>query len=161
MSELIIIGYDDEATAEKAYNKVLELNKDFIVGLNGLAMVHVDDKGRKHIETPGSLVAASTTSGALWGMLLGVLFLIPGFGLLLGGAMGALSGVAGKAGINRAFKAKVDGMLDEGKSAVVVMANKVTEDKFFSAMGEFGGTILKTSLSDQDEKELADELSAG
>ncbi|MDO5736892.1 MAG: DUF1269 domain-containing protein [Propionibacteriaceae bacterium] len=160
MSELIILGYDDDATAEKAYNKVLELNRDFIVALNGLAMVRMDEKGRKHIETPGSLVAASTTSGALWGMILGVLFLIPGLGLLFGGAMGALSGVAGKAGVNRAFKAKVDGMLEEGKSAVVVMASKVTEDKFAAAMGEFGGTILKTSLSDADEKELEDELSA-
>lgn len=160
MSELIIIGYDDETTAKKAYTKVLELNRDFIVGLNGLAMVHVDEKGHKHIESPGSLVAASTTSGALWGMILGILFLIPGFGLLIGGAMGALSGVAGKAGINRSFKAKVDGLLDDGKAAVVVMANKVTEDKFAAAMGEFGGTILKTSLSDEDEKQLTEELDA-
>lgn len=160
MSELIIIGYDDEETAMKAYTKVLELSQDFVVGLNGLAMVHVDEKGHRQIKTPSSLVAASTTSGALWGMILGILFLIPGFGLLIGGAMGALSGVAAKAGINRSFKAKVDGLLEDGKAAVVVMANKVTEDKFAAAMGEFGGTILKTSLSDEDEKQLHEELQA-
>jgi uncharacterized membrane protein len=38
------------------------------------------------------------------------------------------------------------------------MAAKVTEDRFAAAMQPFGGTILKTSLSESDEKELAEEL---
>lgn len=158
MSELIIIGYDDEATAEKAYDRVLDLRRDFVLQLTGLAVVNVDAKGRKHIETPGSIVGASTASGALWGMILGMLFLIPGFGLLFGGAMGALSGIAGRAGINRAFQNQVDGLLEPGKAAVVIMASKVTEDKFASGMAEFGGTLLKTSLSEADERELEAEL---
>jgi len=45
-----------------------------------------------------------------------------------------------------------------GHSAVVIMASKITEDKFADAMRPFGGTVLKTSLSDSDEKELAEEL---
>ena len=48
--------------------------------------------------------------------------------------------------------------LEPGHSAVVIMATKITEDKFASAMQPFGGTILKTSLSESDEKELAEEL---
>jgi uncharacterized membrane protein len=40
------------------------------------------------------------------------------------------------------------------------MASKVTEDMFASAMQPFGGSLLKTSLSDSDEKELAEEISA-
>ncbi len=43
-------------------------------------------------------------------------------------------------------------------SAVVTMASKITKDKFASVMQPFGGTILKTSLSESDEKELAEEL---
>ncbi len=42
MSELIVIGYDDQATATQAYNQVLALNKDFVVKLTGLAIVNVD-----------------------------------------------------------------------------------------------------------------------
>lgn len=38
------------------------------------------------------------------------------------------------------------------------MAAKITDDKFASAMQPFGGTILKTSLAESDEKELAEEL---
>lgn len=122
-------------------------------------MVRVDEDGKKHIDTPGSIVGVSATGGALWGMIIGLLFLVPGLGLLVGGAWGALAGVASKAGVNRSLRDRVDGLLEPGKAALVVMATKITEDKFSAAMGEFGGTVLKTSLSDADEAALAEELS--
>lgn len=159
MSELIIIGYDDHATAKKAQDAVIGLQRDFVVNLSGLAVVRVDEDGKKHIDTPGSIVGVSATGGAMWGMIIGLLFLVPGLGLLIGGAWGALAGAASKAGVNRSLRERVDGLLTPGKAALVVMASKITEDKFSAAMAEFGGTVLKTSLSDEDEKALAEELS--
>ena len=161
MSELIVIGYDSPATATGAYNQVMALNKDFVVTLSGLAIVTVDADGKSHVETPQKIVGVSAASGALWGMLIGLLFFVPGVGLLLGGAMGALFGKLGKTGVNEQFRAQVQDMLKPGTAAVVVMASKITEDKFAEAMGPFGGTLLKTSLSEEDEKELASELADG
>lgn len=158
MSELIIIGYDDHAAAERAQAEVLQLQRDFVVSLSGIAVVRIDDDGKKHIDTPSSIVGASAVGGALWGAIIGLLFLVPGFGLLLGGAWGALAGAAGKAGINRDLRARVDGLLQPGKAALVVMASKLTEDKFAAALAPYGGTVLKTSLSDEDERALAEEL---
>lgn len=161
MSELIVIGYDDPATATQAYNQVLALNKDFVVTLSGLALVTVDAEGKSHVETPQKIVGVSAASGALWGMLIGLLFFVPGIGLLLGGAMGALFGKLSKSGINDQFRSQVHEMLKPGSAAVVVMASKITEDKFGDAMGQYGGNLLKTSLSEEDEKELAAELAEG
>ena len=161
MSELIVIGYDDQATATQAYNQVLTLNKDFVVTLTGLAIVTVDAEGKSHVETPQKIVGVSAASGALWGMLIGLLFFVPGVGLLLGGAMGVLFGKLSKSGINEQFRSQVQEMLKPDSAAVVVMASKITEDKFAEAMGPFGGTVLKTSLSEEDEKELAAELAEG
>lgn len=161
MSELIIIGYDDHDTAQNAYEEVQRLQGDFIVDLTGLAVVTVDADGKQHVDTPGRIVGASAASGALWGALFGLLFLIPGMGLLLGGAMGALLGKLNKSGIDEAFRGRVDTMLQPGKAAVVIMAAKITEDKFAAAMAPHGGEILKTSLSSEDEEELASELRAG
>ena len=161
MSELIVIGYDDQASATQAYNQVLALAKDFVVKLTGLAIVHVDAEGKSHVETPQKIVGVSAASGALWGMLIGLLFFVPGVGLLLGGAMGALFGKLGKTGINDQFRSQVQELLKPGGAAVVIMADKITEDKFADAMGPFGGKLLKTSLSEQDEKELASELAEG
>ena len=161
MSEIIVIGYDEQSTATQAYKEVLTLQQDFVVELTGLAIVRVDDEGKSHVETPQKIVGVSAASGALGGMLIGILFLVPFFGLALGGAMGALMGKMGKSGIDEQFRSQVQALLKPGGAAVVIMASKITDDKFANAMKQFGGTLLKTSLSEDDEKELASELAEG
>jgi len=158
MSELIVIGYDDHDQATAAYNEVIALQGDFVVDLSGLAIVTVDADGKSHVETPQKIVGMSAASGALWGMLLGLLFFVPFFGLAIGGLMGALFGKLGKSGINEEFRSQVNALLEPGKAAVVIMASKITEDKFADRMKKYGGNLLKTSLSEEDEKELTSEL---
>ena len=157
MSDLIVIGYDNPQTARQAYEQVQRLQQDFIVELRGLAIVDVDADGKTHVDTPKRIIGASAVSGALFGLLLGVLFFIPGM-VLLGGAVGALMGKLSKSGIDAQFRDRVEHLVEPGHSAVVIMATKITEDKFATAMQPFGGTLLKTSLSESDEKELAEEL---
>jgi uncharacterized membrane protein len=157
MSELIVLGYNDTGSARQAYEQVLTLQKDYIVELRGLAIVTVDADGKTHVDTPQRTVGASAAGGALWGLLLGLLFFVPGMAIL-GGALGALFGKLSKSGIDDRFRAQVHDMLEPGHAAVVVMASKITEDKFATALQPFGGTLLKTSLSDEDEKDLAEEL---
>ncbi|HXT92803.1 MAG TPA: DUF1269 domain-containing protein [Trebonia sp.] len=157
MSDLIVIGYEDHQTARRAYNEVQRMQSDFIVDLRGLAIVDVDHDGKTHVDTPKRIIGTSAVSGALFGMLLGLLFFVPGMALL-GGAVGVLMGVLSKSGIDAQFRDRVEHLIEPGHSAVVIMAAKVTEDKFGTAMQQFGGTLLKTSLSDSDEKELAEEL---
>lgn len=157
MSELIVIGYDDPDAAKRAYDEVFGLQRDFVVELRGLAIVTVDSDGKTHVDTPQRIVGESAAAGALWGMLIGVLFFVPGM-VLFGGALGAVFGKLNKSGVNDLFRSQVHDLLTPGHSAVVIMASKITEDKFAAAMKPHGGTILKTSLSDTDEKELAEEL---
>lgn len=157
MSDLIVIGYDDAATARKAYEEVLKLQRDFVVDLRGLAIVDVDAEGKTHVDTPQRTIAPSAAAGALWGLLFGVLFFVPGMAIL-GGALGALFGKLNQSGVDARFRSQVQDLLTPGHSAVVIMAGKVTEDKFAAAMQPFGGKILKTSLSETDERELAEEL---
>jgi uncharacterized membrane protein len=159
MSDLIVIGYENPQVAQQAYEQVQRLHHDFVVELRGLAIVEVDADGKTHVHTPQRIVGSSAATGALFGLLLGLLFFVPGM-VLLGGAIGALMGKFSKSGINAEFRDRVEHLVEPGHSAVVIMASKVTEDKFASAMHPYGGTILKTSLSDSDEKELAEELAA-
>jgi len=157
MSDLIVIGYDDPQAARQAYDQVQRLQHDFVVELRGLAVIEVDADGKTHVDTPRRIIGPSAATGALFGLLVGVLFFVPGMALL-GGAIGALMGKLNQSGIDAAFRNRVEHLLEPGHSAVVIMASKITEDKFADAMQPFGGAILKTSLSDSDEKELAEEL---
>jgi uncharacterized membrane protein len=156
--ELIVIGYDNRDQAVAAYDEVLAMQDDFVVELQGLAIVTVDEEGKSHVETPQKIVGMSAASGALWGMLLGLLFFVPFFGLALGGLMGALFGKLGKSGINDEFRSQVNGMLEPGKAAVVIMASSINDDKFAHRMNKYRGKLLKTWMSADDEKELAHEL---
>ena len=159
MSDLIVIGYDNPENARKAYEQVQRLQQDFVVDLRGLAIVDVDANGKTHVDTPQRIIGTSAAGGALFGLLLGLLFFVPGMALL-GGAIGALMGKLNKSGINTEFRNRVEHLLEPGHSAVVLMASKITEDRFGNAMRPFNGVILKTSLSESDEKELAEELAA-
>ncbi|MBV9006135.1 MAG: hypothetical protein JO181_15850, partial [Solirubrobacterales bacterium] len=78
MSDLIVIGYEDPQTARQAYEQVQRLQQDFIVELRGLAIVHVDTDGKTHVDTPQRIIGPSAATGALFGLLLGLLFFVPG-----------------------------------------------------------------------------------
>ncbi|SEB58412.1 DUF1269 domain-containing protein [Streptomyces sp. TLI_105] len=158
MGELIVIGYDDADVADRAFDTVRELQRDYVVHLNGLAVVEVDEDGRTHVDSDSRVVGSTAATGAVWGAIFGMLFLVPGLGLLTGAAVGGLVGRLSRSGIDDRFRQQVGNLLRPGSAAVVIMASKVTDDKFTAAMQQHGGTVLKTSLSDEDERELAEQL---
>jgi uncharacterized membrane protein len=93
-----------------------------------------------------------------WGLLFGLLFFIPFFGLAIGAGMGALMGKITKSGIDRQFQDQVRDMLQPGTSALFLMVEKVTPDKATEALSQYGGTVLKSSLTKDGERELQEAL---
>jgi uncharacterized membrane protein len=75
--------------------------------------------------------------------------------------MGALMGKMAKTSIDKQFQDQVRDMLKPGTSALFLMLEKVTPDKAVEAMSKYGGTVLKTSLSKQDEQDLQEALHGG
>lgn len=158
MSTLIVIGYPDKGTAERASAQVEDLQRQGVVKLNGLAVVSVDVDGTHHIDTPSSIVGASAAGGALFGSIFGLIFLVPFLGAAVGGAIGALWGSMRKHGLDDEFRTRVNAMLAPGTAGVVVMASAMAEDEFAAALAPFGGEVLRTNLSDEAERELAEEI---
>lgn len=158
MSELMVIGYDDPETARQAYATVQELHRDHVISVSGLAVVSVDAQGETHVDTPSRLIGPSAAAGAVWGMVFGVLFLLPGVGLVAGAAVGGILGKLVKSGIDERFRGQVQDLLKPGTAAVAVMGLVAAEDSFTEAMQRHGGTVLKTSLDATEERELAEQL---
>lgn len=48
--------------------------------------------------------------------------------------------------------------MQPGTSAIFVIARKITPDKFEEALRPYGGTVLRTSLSREQEEELMKSL---
>jgi hypothetical protein len=59
------------------------------------------------------------------------------------------------------FRDQIRGMVTPGASALFPILGRVTPDKAVEAMSKYGGTVLKTSLSKGDEKELQEALHGG
>ena len=161
MADLIAIGYPDEATAEAAAEEARGLARDLIIEPDAIAAIVRDREGKFHVHTSHHPVSAGATWGMFWGVLFGLLFFIPVFGLAVGAGLGALMGKITKTGIDKAFQDQVRDMLQPGTSALFLMVEKVTPDKAVDALSKYGGTVLKTSLSKQDEKELQEALHGG
>ena len=161
MADLIAIGYPDETTADAAAEEARRLARDLIIQPDAIAVIIRDKDGAYHVHTDHHPVGAGATWGMFWGFLFGLLFFIPVLGLAIGAGMGALMGKLTKTSIDRAFQDQVRDMVQPGTSCLFLMLEKVTPDKAVEAMSKFGGTVLKTSLSKDDEKELQDALHGG
>ena len=161
MPDLIAIGYPDEATAEAAADEARRLSRDLIIQPDAIAVIVREKDGSYHVHTSHHTVGGGATWGMFWGFLFGLLFFIPVLGLAVGAGLGALMGKLTKTTIDKAFQDQVRGMVQPGTSALFLMLEKVTPDKAVEAMSKYGGTVLKTSLSKDDEKELQDALHGG
>jgi uncharacterized membrane protein len=161
MSDLIAIGYPDEATAEEAAEEAGRMAKDLVIEPDAIAVIVRDKGGKYHVKTSHNPVGAGASWGMFWGLLFGLLFFIPVFGIAVGAGLGALMGKITKSGIDREFQDQVRGMLQPGTSALFLMVEKVTPDKAVEGLSKYGGTVLKTSLSKQGESELQGALHGG
>jgi uncharacterized membrane protein len=67
-------------------------------------------------------------------------------------------GKVGKNAVDREFEGQVRDMLKPGTSALFMVVEKVTPDKAVEAMSKYGGTVLKSSLSNDAQRELQEAL---
>jgi uncharacterized membrane protein len=159
MADLVAIGYPDETTALEAQKEAERLAADLILQADAIAAIVRDKEGKYKVTTNHHAVAGGTAWGMWWGLLFGLLFFVPVFGMAIGAGFGALFGKLEKSGVDKAFQEQVRGMLTPGTSALFLVIEKVTPDKAIEALRKYGGTVLKTSLSEDTEKELQAELS--
>jgi uncharacterized membrane protein len=162
MATLLAIGYPDQTTAEQARQTVRQLESDLIIQADEVAAISRDERGRYHVETShgGASSGGGAVWGGFWGLLFGLLFFIPFAGLALGAGFGALFGHLGEKGIDKEFQRQVRDHLQPGTSALFMVIQQVTPDKAVAALEQYGGTVIKTSLSDEDTKRLEEALQA-
>jgi uncharacterized membrane protein len=158
MATLIAIAYPDEATAVAAEQEARRLAADLIIQPDAIAVISRDDEGHFKVSTNHHAVAGGASYGMFWGLLFGVLFFIPFFGMAVGAGLGALMGKVAKTGVDKGFQDQVRDQLQPGTSALFLIVEKVTPDRAVEALSQFGGTVLKSSLSYEDERKLQEAL---
>jgi uncharacterized membrane protein len=158
MADLVIIAYPDEKTAEAARTKLLQLQKEYLIELGDAVIAERMGDGSVKLHQMINTTAAGAAGGAMWGALIGMLFLNPLIGMAAGAGAGALSGYLTDVGIDDKFVKSAADALQPGQAALCVLVRKVTADKVVPQMAQFGGTVLSTNLSEEQEKKLREAL---
>jgi len=172
MSDLIVLAFDDMATAEEVRTKLNEMQKEHLVDLEDSCVVVRDEEGKIKLHQSHNLTAQGALAGGFWGLFIGLLFSIPlgpfapVMGLILGtGAVGAAAGaVGGKLsdyGIEDKFIKEASDALQPGTSALFVLVYRSTPDKVLPELKQYNARVLQTSFSNEVETHLRETLQGG
>ena len=175
MSDLIVIVYRSEAKAEEVRERLFQLQKEYLIELEDAVIATRTSDGRVRLNQLIAPTLAGATTGSLWGLLIGAVFLAPvmvasagAVGVLLaaasgaavGAATGAVSGALANFGIDENFITQLADNIEPGNAALFLLVRKITADKVLDAIRSYGGVVLKTSLDRSKEQTLREALSA-
>jgi uncharacterized membrane protein len=156
VSNLIAIAYADKPTAEQVAVNLDEARKGHLVELDDLVLVERRDDGKIKLHQP-SLATTGALGGAAWGGLIGLLFLVPFFGMAIGAATGAAAGAMSDAGVDDKFMKELGEQLQPGNVALVALVRNANVAKIVEDI-KIPGTIIHSSLDSETEAALSDAL---
>ena len=156
MSDLVAIAYPDLATARQVATNVGEAQKAHIIDLDDLAIVERRGDGKIKLHQP-SLAGVGAAGGALWGGLIGLIFLAPLLGMAIGAASGAAAGAMSDAGVDDNFMKDLGGRLPPGGAAIIALVRSANMEKILAEV-KIPGEVVQSSLSSESEQALRDAL---
>ena len=168
MSSLVVLDFDGVHTADEVLNKLRSMQKEYLIDLEDACVVERDKNGKIHIKQAVNLVAMGAAGGgsrgALWGAIVGLLFLNPlagmAIGAISGAGAGALAGSLTDFGIPDDFIKKLGETIPTESSALFILFRSVTEDKVLPEIKPYKPRVLRTSLSTEGEQRLRSALAA-
>jgi uncharacterized membrane protein len=182
MAQLIVVGFKkDMYRASSVLNQLSTMNYDWTVDLHDGVAAYRDYNGKLRVDQS---YQTTTGEGAAWGGLLGSLIgltlvaAIPLTGgasavaagtLAAGAAGGAAIGAGAGAidaswwkdefGIPDEFVQQVGAMIQPGDSAIYALLRTADPNKVAEQFRGYGGTILSTTLSRDQQKKVENVLS--
>jgi uncharacterized membrane protein len=159
MNDLLVIAFPTEEKAESVREKLFTMQKEYLLELGDAVVAVRKSDGSVKLNQLVNLPAVGGVSGAFWGTLLGLIFMMPVVGAAIGAASGALTGAVADFGINDAFMKDVAQVVPPGGAALFVLVRKMTSDKVLEELRGVGGTVLRTSFDKSMEQAIRSALS--
>jgi uncharacterized membrane protein len=175
MAELIVVGFKNNMyRASEVLNELLTMNDDWVLDLHDAVAVYRDFNGKLRVDQSYQMTTGQGAAwGGLWGLLIGATLAIPftggasaaaaagaiaagaAGGTALGAGLGAVDAESWKDefGIPEDFVQQVSVLIQPGDSAIYAILRVGNPDIVADQFRGYGGTILRTTLSrDQQAK---------
>ena len=161
MSDLIAIAYPDEATVERAREGLRKGVEDGLIELEDVVVMIRDEGGALEVRQGSSGIGGATAGGAIYGGLIGLIFLAPLFGMAVGavGGRAAWKSMFGDVGVTEDFVKELSEHLEPGGAAMVFLVRALDVDQALARI-EVPGHVIRTSLNEQVEAQLDAALAA-
>jgi uncharacterized membrane protein len=153
MSDLIAISYDSLKTANQVRDKLFELQEERVIALEDAVVVEHKKDGKIKLHQSRHVVGAAAV-GSLWGGLIGLIFLIPLLGMAIGGAARAAAGATADYGVDGNFMRELSAHMQPGTAALFLLVSKSTPDEVIPEVAQYGGRLIRTALSGEQEAHL-------
>jgi len=161
MSTLVAVAYPDIETAEKVRQELINATREHLLNLEDAVIAEHQADGKIKLHQAIGTTSAGAAGGAMWGGLIGLIFLAPLLGMAVGAASGALGGKMTDVGVNDDFLKDLGAKLQPGAAALIVLGSTDARDKVIERVKPYGGEVIQTSLSDAEEEQLRSMLGAG
>jgi uncharacterized membrane protein len=170
MTDLIAIAYDQTWQADQAMALLQKMANENKIDMANATVVVRDTAGKASYRTAYPVVpdaGSGALLGGMWGVLLGALFapftggasaaaatLVAGTGL--GAVGGAAIGALSEADFDDEFTAQLETQMRPGTSALMVVVDgvHVRREEVLETLRPFGGTVIKTNLTQEAEAKL-------
>ena len=169
MAELIVVGFKNQMyRASEVLNELLTMNDDWVVDLHDAVAVYRDYSGKLRVDQSYQMTTGQGAAwGGLWGLLIGATLAIPftagvsaaaaagavavgaASGTAVGAGFGAIDAESWKDefGIPQDFVEGVSVLIQPGDSAIYAILRVGDPDVVADRFKGYGGTILRTNLS--------------
>src|SRR4051812_26982565 len=154
MSTLIAVASPDAQTAERVRSELVQATKEQLLTLEDAVVVEHRADGKIKLHQAMSTAGAGATGGALWGGLIGLLFLAPLFGMAIGAASGALAGKVSDPGVNDKFMKELGAKMPPGGAALIALGRSDAPNRVIDRVKGYGGEVIQTSLDEEAEERL-------
>lgn len=162
MSDLVVIGFDGPLKAEEVLWRLRALKRQHLIDLEDAVVAVRDEAGEVQFRQSFNLTTLEASSGlisgGLLGTLVGMVFMNPMAGFLLGGMFGmgagALAGSLSDYGINDDFIKSLAETIPPNSSALFILVRKSQPDRILAELTDIKGKVLKTTLSPAQEARL-------
>lgn len=160
MNDLLVIAFPSEEKAEEVRQKLFTMQKEYLIELGDAVVAVKNADGAVKLNQLFSTTALGGVSGAFWGALIGLIFMMPLAGAAIGAGAGAVSGALTDFGIDDKFMKDVAAAIPPGGAALFLLVRKMTTDKVLEGLKGVGGVVLRTSFDKSKEDAIRAAIAA-